>query len=323
MVAVGKGKNAWGCDENNLMGGERKKYDYGVEATSSSMSDDDDDAKTRRSSQIVFFDLETTMPSGAGDRPKLLEFGAVVLAAQGLRELQVFSTLVRQPGVLSMSPKFNLAHHHILDLPSFHDIADRIFDMLHGRIWAGHNIIKFDMVCVRDAFAAAGRPPPEPVGVIDTLPLLRDTFGFRAGNLKMASLAKYCGLGRQKHRSLADVRLNVEVLKHCATILFLESKFPIVLAMSKQPPTRSASRFLEGGGTIMQSPSMSKWAGRWEQVMQRPKFRTITEMKRPSLVGPMIPTTTDSSITMRRQPTRLSPYLRGRPRPLALSSFVH
>ncbi|CAL0325774.1 unnamed protein product [Lupinus luteus] len=39
----------------------------------------------------------------------------------------------------------------------------------------------------------------------------------------MATLASYFGLGCQTHRSLYDVRLNLEVLKYCATVLFLES----------------------------------------------------------------------------------------------------
>eukprot|EP00250_Pteridium_aquilinum_P026361 c32896_g1_i1 orf=172-1089(-) len=255
----------------------------------------------RRSLQIVFFDLETTVASGEGDKPKLLEFGAVVLAAQGLREIQAYSTLVRQPGVFSMGPKFNLARHRIVDLPSFNDIADHIFDMLHGRIWAGHNIIKFDMVCIRDAFASARRPSPEPAGVIDTLPLLRETFGPRAGDLKMASLARYCGLGRQKHRSLADVRMNVEVLKHCATMLFLESRYPSVLMLQKQSPTRSASRQLEGGGAILPTPTRG---ARWDQVILKPRFRTSIEMKRTSSLRPPSPPMSSSSSTMAmsRQP---------------------
>ncbi|MCO5556613.1 hypothetical protein L7F22_010164 [Adiantum nelumboides] len=255
----------------------------------------------RRRSQIVFFDLETTVASGEGDKPKLLEFGAVVLASQGLRELQAYSTLVRQPGIFSMGPKFNLAQHRIVDLPSFDDIADQVFDMLHGRIWAGHNIIRFDMVCIRDAFATVKRPSPEPAGVIDTLPLLRETFGPRAGDLKMASLAKYCGLGKQKHRSLADVRLNVDVLKHCATMLFLESRFPSVLMLQKQLPTRSASKLLEVG--ILPTPPTNKWAARWDQVVRRPKFRTSIEMKRASLTRPSTPSTSSSQpFAMRRQP---------------------
>lgn len=49
----------------------------------------------------------------------------------------------------------------------------------------------------------------------------------------MSTLATYFGLGQQKHRSLADVRMNLEVLKHCATILFL--------VRDTQPPKTSVS----------------------------------------------------------------------------------
>ncbi|KAL9274228.1 NEN2-like protein [Drosera capensis] len=73
-----------------------------------------------------------------------------------------------------------------------------------------------------EAFEAIGRPPPEPKGTIDSLALLTQRFGRRAGNMKMATLATYFGLGQQTHRSLDDVRMNLEVLKYCATVLFLQ-----------------------------------------------------------------------------------------------------
>ncbi|EMS49379.1 Retrovirus-related Pol polyprotein LINE-1 [Triticum urartu] len=101
--------------------------------------------------------------------------------------------------------------------------------MDRGRVWAGHNIVRFDVPRIREAFTEIGRTPPEPKGMIDTLPLLTQRFGRRAGDMKMASLANYFGLGRQKHRSLDDVRMNLEVLKYCATVLFLEASFPEVL----------------------------------------------------------------------------------------------
>lgn len=47
--------------------------------------------------------------------------------------------------------------------------------------------------------------------------------------MKMASLATYFGLGQQTHRSLDDVRMNLEVLKYCAAVLFLESSLPEIL----------------------------------------------------------------------------------------------
>uniref|UniRef100_A0A0D9XJK3 Exonuclease domain-containing protein n=1 Tax=Leersia perrieri TaxID=77586 RepID=A0A0D9XJK3_9ORYZ len=106
--------------------------------------------------------------------------------------------------------------------PPFRHVADDIHAILHGRIWAGHNIKIFDSNIIREAFYEIGRPPPESREMIDTYPLLRQQFGRRAGDMKMASLADYFGLGHQIHRSLVDVRMNIDVLKCCATVLFLE-----------------------------------------------------------------------------------------------------
>ena len=62
--------------------------------------------------------------------------------------------------------------------------------MLTGRIWAGHNILKFDCPRIREAFAGINRPPPEPTGTIDSLDLLTQRFGRRAGDMKVVSLSK-------------------------------------------------------------------------------------------------------------------------------------
>ncbi|KAL5202959.1 hypothetical protein ABZP36_013911 [Zizania latifolia] len=140
--------------------------------------------------EMVFFDVETTAPSSSPER--LLEFGAIVVCPCKLVE----------------------------------DVADHIFAVLHGRVWAGHNIQRFDCPRIREAFAAIGRPPPEPVAVVDSLNVLAQDFGRRAGDLKMATLASYFGIGKQRHRSLDDARMNLEVLKHCATVLLLESSLP-------------------------------------------------------------------------------------------------
>lgn len=56
-----------------------------------------------------------------------------------------------------------------------------------GRIWAGHNILRFDCPRIREAFASIGRPAPEPKGTIDSLALLTQRFGRRAGNMKVYS----------------------------------------------------------------------------------------------------------------------------------------
>lgn len=53
------------------------------------------------------------------------------------------------------------------------------------RIWAGHNILKFDCPRIREAFAGINRPAPEPKGTIDSLALLTQRFGRRAGDMKV------------------------------------------------------------------------------------------------------------------------------------------
>lgn len=187
--------------------------------------------------EIVFFDIETTVPSraeaGQEKRFWVLEFGAMVICPRKLVETESYCTLIR-PGDLSAVPMRSaridgITQKVVAKAPTFEEVADKIYEILHGRVWAGHNIQRFDCHRIREAFAEIGRPAPEPVGVIDSLGVLSNKFGRRAGDMKMATLANYFGLGQQKHRSLDDVRMNLEVLKSCATVLLLESSLPSTL----------------------------------------------------------------------------------------------
>jgi hypothetical protein len=45
--------------------------------------------------------------------------------------------------------------------------------------------VRFDSARIREAFAEIGRLPPQPKGMIDTLPLLTQRFGRRAGDMKV------------------------------------------------------------------------------------------------------------------------------------------
>ncbi|XP_021903641.1 protein NEN4 isoform X2 [Carica papaya] len=226
---------------------------------------------------IVFFDLETNVPNRAGQRFWVLEFGSIVVCPHKLIELESFTTLIK-PKDLSVvalrSGRFGgITRDAIVDAPEFEQVAEKIYSILHGRIWAGHNIQRFDCIRIKEAFTEIGKPAPVPVGIIDSLGVLTEKFGRRAGNMKMASLATYFGLGEQKTqvllilckhnfclvskeknyldwlmitpRSLDDVRMNLEVLKHCATVLFclpsvLSGKWP--QQSSPRMTTRSSSR---------------------------------------------------------------------------------
>ncbi|KAI9113738.1 hypothetical protein K1719_014989 [Acacia pycnantha] len=183
--------------------------------------------------EIVFFDLETTVPQKSGQRFWILEFGAMVVCPHKLVELESYTTLIR-PKDLSVVPvkprrTDGIRRAAVKKAPPFEEVAEKIFSILNGRVWAGHNIQRFDCVRIKEAFEDIGMPAPVPVGIIDSLGVLTEKFGRRAGNMKMATLASYFGLGEQKHRSLDDVRMNLEVLKNCATVLFLESSLPTTL----------------------------------------------------------------------------------------------
>ncbi|KAK9080426.1 hypothetical protein SSX86_000184 [Deinandra increscens subsp. villosa] len=220
-------------------------------------------------SEIAFFDLETTVPTRPGQGFAILEFGSILVCPRKLVELESYETLVK-PHDLSLISTLSVRANGItadavVSAPTFSDIADRVYDILHGRIWAGHNIIRFDCVRLRDAFAQINRPPPEPKGLIDSLALLTQRFGRRAGDMKMASLANYFGLGKQSHRQVYDVRMNLEVLKYCATVLFLESSLPDIFTenswVSPNATTRnrgSGKSAVEATGSSTSPPSSSR-----------------------------------------------------------------
>ncbi|EFH47546.1 exonuclease family protein [Arabidopsis lyrata subsp. lyrata] len=219
-------------------------------------------------SEIAFFDVETTVPN-RGQRFAILEFGSILVCPKKLTELRSYTTLV-QPADLSLISSLSvrcngIKRDDVVLAPLFADIADTVYDILHGRIWAGHNILRFDCARIREAFAEIGRQPPEPKGAIDSLGLLTQQFGRRAGDMKMATLARYFGLGNQTHRSLDDVRMNLEVLKYCATVLFLESSLPYAhVDHSVSPGTTSSRRRIDAsheGNTVTTSvrlPSISE-----------------------------------------------------------------
>ncbi|KAJ6840034.1 protein NEN1-like [Iris pallida] len=203
--------------------------------------------------EIAFFDVETTVPLRPGAGYSLLEFGAVVVCRRTLVELASYSTLIRPHDPSSISPASvrcnGITRDTVTSAPSFRDVAPKVFDTLNGRVWEGHNIVRFDCLRIREAFEEVGLPAPEAKGLIDTLPLLTERFGRRAGNMKMATLATYFGLGQQKHRSLDDVRMNLEVVKSCATVLFLESSLPDVLPVTS-PVCKNASLSNQVNGNV-------------------------------------------------------------------------
>ncbi|CAH8337464.1 unnamed protein product [Eruca vesicaria subsp. sativa] len=189
--------------------------------------------------EIAFLDLETTVPTKAGQPVAIIEFGDILVCPKTLSERYSYSTLVRptDPSLISTLSKrrSGITREGVLSAPTFAEISHLVYDNLNGESFyllslSGHNIKRFDIPRLREAYAEISQPPPEPKAIIDTLPLLTHKFGKRAGDMKMASLARYFGLGNQTHRSLDDARMTLEVLKLCATVSLLRSIVPDILA---------------------------------------------------------------------------------------------
>lgn len=144
-----------------------------------------------KATQIVFFDLETTVPRRTRQKFCVLEFGAIVVCPRTLVELESYCTLIRPKdlSVVSLSPGRidGINRKEVTTAPMLEDVADNIYNILHGRIWAGHNIQRFDSARIREVFADLGRAPPTPIGMIDSLNVLTQKFGRRAGNMKVCS----------------------------------------------------------------------------------------------------------------------------------------
>jgi DNA polymerase III epsilon subunit-like protein len=144
--------------------------------------------------EIVFFDLETNVPKKVGQGFYVLEFGAIVVSAHKLSEIESYTTLIRPKdlSVVSVKPSRSdgITREAVKNAPCFEDVAERIFSILNGRVWAGHNIQRFDCVRIKEAFDGINMPAPVPIGIIDSLGVLTEKFGRRAGNMKVIRVTR-------------------------------------------------------------------------------------------------------------------------------------
>ena len=157
--------------------------------------------------EIVFYDLETTIPAS-----HILEFGCVVVDAETFEEVESFETLVYSGRITSASMAANgITPEMVEGAPRIDEVIDVIYAYLHGRIWAGHNIRSFDNPIIRRTFESFFMGAAEPADVIDTLPLSRKYLSGKVKNHKLATLAEHYDLGEEDHRGLSDARMSLGV----------------------------------------------------------------------------------------------------------------
>jgi hypothetical protein len=86
--------------------------------------------------EIVFLDVETTIPYKKGQKFEILEFGAIVLCAQGLVEKTSFCTYVQPSSMAAISKKSvdcnGITKNDAAHAPFFSQIADHVYNLLDG-----------------------------------------------------------------------------------------------------------------------------------------------------------------------------------------------
>lgn len=197
---------------------------------------------------IAWFDIEST-----GLRPVdnvyILEV-AVVLAHPHTQVVRAeYVDLVKPPTVIpqAASDANGIYDKDVADKPSFSQIAPFVHNMFHNNIWAGHNIRRFDIPLLLEEFKRCKMEPPVCMGTIDTLDFANRHFAGRPGltRTRLETLARYFDLippkGKQTHRALDDVHLNIRVAQRMFSQVYLETALlgpqmsPLKLDLS-QPP---------------------------------------------------------------------------------------
>lgn len=105
-------------------------------------------------SEIAFFDVETTIPFRAGQGYAILEFGSILVCPKKLVELRNYSVLVRPANLNLITPRSvkcnGIKREDVESALTFADIADTVYDILHG--WelssSSSSFFKFRLFCL-------------------------------------------------------------------------------------------------------------------------------------------------------------------------------
>jgi len=169
---------------------------------------------------VVFFDLETTIPTKRNSKYFLLEFASKEVRPLTWDVIEEYETLISDGAshITAFSESKNKISSKMLEnAPTFEQVHAKIFSALDGKVWAGHNIDSFDCVRIKEEFERHKKIAPVPLGTIDTLTFARRNFSGIAEGQSMEKLAIFFGFGdeyaKTAHRSLADVDFNIRIFQ--------------------------------------------------------------------------------------------------------------
>lgn len=170
----------------------------------------------RTDPRFVFFDLETT---GVGATSRIIQFGATTVDPMTLVEISRVSLFVRAHGITPDITRItHIAPDRVSAEPEFAGRAEQIFSVLDGAVWAGYNIIKFDIPRLKYEFGLLGHRMPRCAGILDVYAVAA-AWGtvVHTGNLKLDTLSQYYGYGVELHDASDDALKTFQVLRSMVT----------------------------------------------------------------------------------------------------------
>ncbi|EFH51419.1 predicted protein [Arabidopsis lyrata subsp. lyrata] len=174
--------------------------------------------------RLLFLDLEF-------EKEDVIEFAVLIVDSKTLEAVYNYETFIKpSDGVVS---KFRdrpngITKAKLQRAPTFLDVHEDIFKVLHGGIWIGHNIIRTDIPLLLKMYRRHNLPEkriPSFRYKIDTLKWLEGNFLGKTQGLKLNELGKFFKLEEQTHRSLEDCDLNLQVFKLCLCVIGMEKMF--------------------------------------------------------------------------------------------------
>lgn len=143
---------------------------------------------------IVVWDCKVT------NDDELCEWGAVTVSRDGLYEISKESMLIKSstpnPKKSSTTDKLTNTMLQNPTLPSFEQVASRIFETLNNKIWVGHKVTTYQRRVLLQAFNRIGRQCPVSTVMIDTKILIENTLpqDKKFANFELETLADFYGL---------------------------------------------------------------------------------------------------------------------------------
>jgi len=180
---------------------------------------------------MAFFDLETTIPAGDGNPRRIIQVGIAIVDTSRMAIVKKAEYNIGGPDVARLvadhsARSISLRADEIRRAPIFAAVAKEIYDIMNGLVWAGHNIVNFDIPTLRYEYELLHMVPPVPVGILDTLVTIRswrkeETHVPFPTRLALASIAEFLGMRDETHTALDDAILSFEAIERmCAASTF-------------------------------------------------------------------------------------------------------